>query len=440
MKPRSSSSTMKCMAAGIICLFSAQITYAASIKLSARGYSGTDDTRVFQQVLNDAKYDTVFVDRQNGPWVIAPVTITRDNLTIVFEKGAVVQAKRGAFPGKYDGLFLFDGVKNLKLIGNGATLKMNREEYTDGQWRMNIKLMDVKKALIDNLVLDGSGGDGVYVGTNNKANNYCSDIKIQRCIIRNQKRQGISVISVKGLLVKDCTITGTAGAPPSAGIDFEPNSSNQYLDNCVVENCVIKGNRGPGISISPLNLKDHSATVGITVRNSEISGNSSAGISFNNREGNKVTGNVLVENSKIQDNQKEGVIYREVAGYQTTFRKVDFIDNAKEKNVTSSVLFRSDRKGGSAAATRAGANATRNAFSSASTADRKSTAGNTRLSFEGCSIKNSNGKNPFRVQGQIDDLDVDGDVKVQGAGAAAATRTGATKHNNTGIIKVKYNQ
>ena len=50
-----------------------------------------------------------------------------------------------------------------------------------------------------------------------------------------------------GLTVERCSFLNTRGLPPSAGIDFEPNSGYNRMHRVVVRDCVFGGNAGLGI-------------------------------------------------------------------------------------------------------------------------------------------------------------------------------------------------
>jgi hypothetical protein len=63
----------------------------------------------------------------------------------------------------------------------------------------------------------------------------------------NNYRQGISVITAKNLLIENCVFKNTGGTAPSAGIDLEPNRSDESLANIIVRNCVFENNDVLGI-------------------------------------------------------------------------------------------------------------------------------------------------------------------------------------------------
>ena len=94
---------------------------------------------------------------------------------------------------------------------------------------------------------------------------YCRNITVKNVLLEDNYRQGISVISVKNLLLENIKIYGTGGTAPGSGIDFEPNHPNEQLSNCVVRNCEIRENRGAGILFYFKNLDRDSHPISITV-------------------------------------------------------------------------------------------------------------------------------------------------------------------------------
>ena len=100
-------------------------------------------------------------------WIVTPLHVTCDDQEISFEAGAVVEAKRGAYHGLGDHLFHLDSVRNVSLVGYGATLKMWRQDYNDpslyahSEGRHAIAVLGAQDVSIRGLVVSESGGDGV---------------------------------------------------------------------------------------------------------------------------------------------------------------------------------------------------------------------------------------------------------------------------------------
>jgi hypothetical protein len=187
-----------------------------------------------------------------GPWIVRPLELA-DDQELFFEPGIVVLAKAGEFHRSGDSLFSATGRKNIRLIGPGATLRMRRADYdspayTHAEWRHVLNFHSCRNVTICGLTLEESGGDGIYLGTGSKGTTN-RDFVIRDVICDRNYRQGISVINAENLLIENCVLKNTAGTPPAAGIDFEPNSPQERLVNCVMRNCRIADNQGLALHI-----------------------------------------------------------------------------------------------------------------------------------------------------------------------------------------------
>ena len=220
------------------------------------GYDEKDATAALQAAINSGA-KKVIVEKMSGPWIVDKLKLV-GNQELFFEPGVVIEAKKGAFHGRADSLFsAWDDVKNLKLIGPGATLKMHRDdydnpkEYEKAEWRHAINLHGCENVTIEGLTIAESGGDGIYLGAG-RNHAPCQNVTIRDVICDKNYRQGISVITAENLLIENCVLKNTAGTAPAAGIDFEPNKPKERLVNCVMRNCLIEDNEGYGIQyVSP---------------------------------------------------------------------------------------------------------------------------------------------------------------------------------------------
>ncbi len=220
------------------------------------GYNPTDATAALQDAINTGQ--NVFVPQESSNWFVsAPITLANNNQEVLFQNGVTVTAEPGAFTGTGDCLFDVTG-SGVSMVGPGATLQMQQAEYTQSPYtpsesRHAINLMGVTNCTINGLNILNTGGDGVIVNAG-ASTSYSQNVTIENCTINNAYRNGISVISVNGLLVNNCTIVNTAGTNPKDGIDFEPDNSSETLQNCVVRNSIISSNGRSGIEILAGNL------------------------------------------------------------------------------------------------------------------------------------------------------------------------------------------
>jgi hypothetical protein len=202
-------------------------------------------------------------------------------LELIFESGCRIEAAQGAFQGTGEALFEVQGTGNLHISGYGASWTMRKTDYQKApyepsQWRHALSLRAVTNSSVVGLTITSSGGDGVYIGTlpvsGASIREPCSNVTLTDLKIAEHHRQGISVTSAQGLLIQRCTISGTRGVLPGAGIDFEPNSRDPGFANCVVSHCSIKGNAGPGILVALGRLPQPSTPISIRIEDTSITG------------------------------------------------------------------------------------------------------------------------------------------------------------------------
>lgn len=233
------------------------------------GFQPDDSTAALQAAINSGA-KKVIVDRMESPWIVRPLQLASDQ-ELHFEPGAEVLAKAGEFHGSADSLFAAAGKKNIKLTGPDATLRMRRADY-DGpdykhaEWRHVLKFHGCEGIVVEGLTLAESGGDGIYLGAGS-GGVACRDVVIRDVVCDRNYRQGISVISAENLLIERCVLKGTAGTPPAAGIDFEPNRANERLTNCVMRDCVIEDNQGYAVHIYAPNLDGSTEPLSIRLEN-----------------------------------------------------------------------------------------------------------------------------------------------------------------------------
>jgi hypothetical protein len=240
------------------------------------GFDAADATTALQSAIDSAARRVV-VPNVGSPWVVRPIRL-RGDLELVFEKGVEVVAKPGAFPGLRDYLLSAANVSNLALTGHGAVLRMQKPEYTEGEWRHTLALLSCTNVKVIGLTLKDSGGDGIYLGHDKSGRPFNQDILIQGVTCDNHRRQGLSVITARNLRVEDSAFVNTGGTAPQAGIDFEPNSRDEQLAGCVVRNCRIENNRGCGFTLNVNALDARSEPLSVRLENCRISGSGRAAL------------------------------------------------------------------------------------------------------------------------------------------------------------------
>lgn len=240
-----------------------------SLRVSSLGHDPVDSTSFLQQAF-DSDATTVIIDRVPGGWITGPLFLRRSDVTVIIEPEVMVKAKPGAFTGANDCLLTVANVSNIVISGYGATLAMQKGEYTSGEWRMALSLLSVRNVEVEGLTLRDTGGDGVYLGRGTTA--YSSNVTLRDVTCDNARRNGLSVISVDGLHVEGCRFANTNGTAPQAGVDFEPNHADNKLTGITFTDCVFEQNVAQGVAAVMSKLDGTSSPVDITISRSTISG------------------------------------------------------------------------------------------------------------------------------------------------------------------------
>ncbi|WP_180122780.1 right-handed parallel beta-helix repeat-containing protein [Acinetobacter sp. YH12086] len=175
-------------------------------------------------------------------------------------KLAVIPTKNGSYR-----VFQVKNVKNVKISGGSLTGDKYTHLDKTGEWGMGIEIRDSQNISISNMNIDKMWGDAIYIGTNGKNSTY--NISLKNIRMNDNRRQGISIISVNKLLASNITATNTSGAMPASGIDIEPNNGSMILKNIVLKNIKTSGNQGSGIQIGLSRYDNSTKPLSITIEN-----------------------------------------------------------------------------------------------------------------------------------------------------------------------------
>ncbi|MBR3219482.1 MAG: right-handed parallel beta-helix repeat-containing protein [Thermoguttaceae bacterium] len=271
------------------------------------GFNEQDSTEILQAAL-DSGVSVLTIDKQQSPWIVRPLKIPSD-IEVILDDEVTVEAKEGEFFGLVDSLLTITGENVTLRGGRGSVLKMRKRDYQNppyelSEWRHAVRLHAVRNVVIRDLTIRASGGDGVYVGAG--ANDEpCENVVIRNVLCDDNNRQGISVVTARGLLIEDCVLANTSGLPPQAGIDIEPNKPNQCLVDCVVRRCLMANNAGDGIEIYLPYINADSEPISVTVEDCLSIWNGRNGLShlIENGDGRSVAGELTIRNCTLRNNR-----------------------------------------------------------------------------------------------------------------------------------------
>ncbi|MGL4596115.1 MAG: right-handed parallel beta-helix repeat-containing protein [Bacteroidia bacterium] len=311
---------------------------ASTVIASSFGWNANDATTAFQAAVQSGA-DTVIVDLQAGDWMVLSNNFYDiDSLVLIFQPGVRLVAIPGGFPNVGDCLLRFIRCTDITVIGYGATFQMQKPEYTSGEWRHTLSINNCSRVRIYGLTLRDSGGDGILISGDPWWNSqlYSEDIYISDVISDNNRRQGISVISVQNLRVENSLFMNTNGTLPEGGVDLEPDNPNHRMVNVNFTKCVFKNNYGSGIYLAFSFLDSTSLPVSVTfdrcmIENNHDTSNSYAPTEINASGPNQggATGSVTFRQCLVHNSQWTAVYARKIADdYFIQF------DNCAFKNVS----------------------------------------------------------------------------------------------------------
>jgi parallel beta-helix repeat protein len=181
-----------------------------------------------------------------------------------------------------------DGASNINVIG--GTLIGERDQHfgVAGEWGMGITIRSASNLAIEDVTAKNGWGDGFYIGGASRNIKFCS------VIADNNRRQGMSVISVDGMVVSNSIFKNTGGTAPQAGIDIEPND-NDAVTNVQILKSQFIDNKGLGIQIY-VGLNTKRRVDDIFIQGNTVTGNQAGGIALVNSNYNNIKNNLVKEN------------------------------------------------------------------------------------------------------------------------------------------------
>jgi hypothetical protein len=123
---------------------------------------------------------------------------------------------------------------------------------TSGEHGIGIGIRGSSNVTVYSAKVTNCWGDGIYIGQGGGKN--CKDIIIKDAYLRKNRRDGISIIGVDGLLLDNLYAGYSDGTTPMSGINFEPNDTSNEIKNVIINNPKTEYNGSNGIQIGTRNM------------------------------------------------------------------------------------------------------------------------------------------------------------------------------------------
>src|SRR5690606_10731018 len=198
-----------------------------------------------------------------------PILVNDKGLDILSNTTLAFQAKskillKPSVKTHYDILRIHDE-NNVKIFSPKIVGDRKQHKGKEGEWGMGISVRSSSNVHIINPQISDCWGDGIYLGQNGQK--ISRNISITHGLLDNNRRNGISVISVEGLRIENIVIANTNGTNPQAGIDFEPNNNKEQLKDVTVRNIYTFNNKNQGIFYCLNQLNGGAEAVSISLEN-----------------------------------------------------------------------------------------------------------------------------------------------------------------------------
>ncbi len=192
--------------------------------------------------------------------------IFHDNQKVLFTPGS--QLRLAPSQNASYSVIRVENAKNVKLVNPVVIGDMKSHIGKSGEWGMDIAILGADHITLINPETSNAWGDGIYVGPSAK-NKIASNIAITGAQSGNNRRNGLSIVSVDQLSVTNSEFFKNVGTAPKAGIDFEPNNNNAEITGVNLQNIKTYDNHyGIEVELAALNKNGNTRkTVNININN-----------------------------------------------------------------------------------------------------------------------------------------------------------------------------
>ncbi|EHU1492008.1 right-handed parallel beta-helix repeat-containing protein [Acinetobacter baumannii] len=209
----------------------------------AQFHQGSDITDELNNLISSTQNNIIYIPPGNYKIDAVKSINLKSNITIILDPKttlSVIPNNKASYQ-----LFRINNVRNVTI--SGGTLIGDKYNHLGdkGEWGMGIEIKDSQNISISNIRIDKMWGDAIYIGTNGEDSN--TNIFLNNIIMNDNRRQGLSIISVKKLIGYNLYANNTSGTNPSSGIDIEPNNNRAILQDIYLKNIYTTGNQGSGL-------------------------------------------------------------------------------------------------------------------------------------------------------------------------------------------------
>lgn len=266
--------------------------------------NGKNETIGFQKAIDASVGKVLFIPKQQGAYYLTRQLLIPSNSKFVFDPNVIMQATDDLKQSHadFEALIRIENANNVLIEANNALFRMNKSAYS-GEHNHIFMINGSSNITIKKAKANNSGGDGFYIGAYKSNKAYCENITILSSSASNNRRQGLSIITGKNVLIDGSSFNYSSGADPESGLDIEPSKATDILQNIKVRNSTMSNNKKRGMMILLNRLNAKSEPVSIVIENCKTDGNLEG---FSNRRFSGVQGEIQLLNCIAKNSKYSG--------------------------------------------------------------------------------------------------------------------------------------
>lgn len=219
----------------------------------AKGDGVTDDTGAIQNAIAQIAGTGGTVLIPAGTYMINTGAINdyagrrglqlKNNMTLKLAPDAILKAipNSGGVGGTVVDLLSAD-----KVDITGGTIIGDRANPAPNESGDCIAVRASHNVTVKNITLKDAHDDGIIIAYES------TNVTLDAVVSDNNRRQGLSIVSVNGAVVKNSIFKNTIGTAPQCGIDVEPNKG-EVVNDVLIQNCEFFGNKNHGLVLQAMN-------------------------------------------------------------------------------------------------------------------------------------------------------------------------------------------
>ncbi|QCX53677.1 right-handed parallel beta-helix repeat-containing protein [Elizabethkingia sp. JS20170427COW] len=215
----------------------------------SKNRSTKENTMIIQEALN--KYDKVLLPNfsinieRNGLKL-------KSNQVLIFQNNTQLNMEPNELASY--AILHINGVNNVKVYN--AKLRGDKEKHigVSGEAGHGISILGSSNVEVLGFDIRDFWGDGIFIGRYEKQVN--KNVLIEKGIVDNNRRNGISIVSVEGLVLKNVVASNSNGTMPMFGVDIEPHFWVDEANNIKIINLTTYNNANGGLMVSINKIKE----------------------------------------------------------------------------------------------------------------------------------------------------------------------------------------